>query len=74
MKRYVRSNGCGNSYFGDTSFLRYDYDTYNEYDDVDDAKNAVDMIRDRGDCATIAVNYARDGVTKTYEVIRWSTN
>ena len=74
MKRYIRSNSYGNSYFGDTSFLHYDYDIYNEYDDVDDAKNAVDMIRNRGFCATIAVNYGRDGVSKTYEVIQWSPN
>ena len=74
MKRYIRSNSCKNSYFGDTSFLHYDYDTYNVYDDIDDAKNAVDMIRNRGFCATITKHYGINSVPETYEVIEWSTN
>ena len=70
MKRYIKSNSCGNSYFGDTRFHDYDYD-YNAYEDLDDAKSVVDALRSDGYCATINTRSGRNGNPEEYVVIYW---
>ena len=73
MKKYIRSNKYNNAYdyMGDTSYLRYDYDEYNVYDDLDDAKSVVDNLRNKGYCATINTRYSRSCIPEGYAVIYW---